>query len=375
MSHPSPPALPRLSTDAELRGRFRGCLLGGAVGDALGAAVEFLTEEQIHAQFGRGGIRDFAPAYGRIGAITDDTQMTLFTADGMLRAHVRAGGGRQPLQVAEVMSAAYQRWLKAIGLPHRTDAHERGAGWLMQHADLHHHRSPGRTCVPSLMAQQSAGEAARNESKGCGGVMRIAPVGMYFAAMRGEAAPQAAFDRGIEVAALTHGHPSGQLPAGFLAALVASLLGGAALDNAAESAARRLRHRPHHEETLAHVEQARELARRRPRDAGALRELGAGWSAHEALAIGLYCALGAIDFESAIVLAVNHGGDSDSTGSITGNILGACWGAAAIPPRWLEPLELRDAIGAIADDLATVAQWSFDDPREREFYADRYPGH
>ena len=79
--------------------RFRGCLLGGAVGDALGAPVEFTSLQEIRTRFGRDGVADFAPAYGRVGAITDDTQMTprqrrlrrrlcglVWTAEGLLRA-------------------------------------------------------------------------------------------------------------------------------------------------------------------------------------------------------------------------------------------------------------------------------------------------
>ncbi len=73
----------------DLQSRFRGCLLGGATGSALGAAVEFMSLEQIHAQFGRRGIGDYAAAYRRIGAIADDTPMTFFTAEGLLRAMMR----------------------------------------------------------------------------------------------------------------------------------------------------------------------------------------------------------------------------------------------------------------------------------------------
>jgi len=75
--------------DGEVRARFLGCLLGGAVGDALGAPVEFMSIEEIRVKFGRPGIRDFVPAYGRLGAITDDTQMTLFTAEGLIRGWIR----------------------------------------------------------------------------------------------------------------------------------------------------------------------------------------------------------------------------------------------------------------------------------------------
>ena len=73
----------------ETHHRFLGCLLGGAVGDALGAPVEFMQRHGILARFGDDGITDYTAAYGRLGAITDDTQMTLFTAEGLLRSYVR----------------------------------------------------------------------------------------------------------------------------------------------------------------------------------------------------------------------------------------------------------------------------------------------
>src|SRR5260370_13160851 len=87
--------LPRIPSDSQLRSHFRGCLLGGAVGDALGGPVEFLDLEEIVKVYGEQGIRDYAPAYGKLGAITDDTQMTLFTAEAVLSAHVTAGLHRQ----------------------------------------------------------------------------------------------------------------------------------------------------------------------------------------------------------------------------------------------------------------------------------------
>ena len=91
--------------------RFAGCLLGGAVGDALGAPVEFCTDAEICARFPE-GVREFAPAYGRVGAITDDTQMTLFTAEGLIRGFVRwQTRGIGPVFQSTV-GHAYLRWLK-----------------------------------------------------------------------------------------------------------------------------------------------------------------------------------------------------------------------------------------------------------------------
>ena len=92
-----------------------------------------------------------------------------------------------------------------------------------------------------------------------------------------------------------------------------------------------------------------------------LRQLGQGWVAEEALAIAIYCALRGKSFEESVVLAVNITGDSDSTGSITGNLLGAIHGVEAIPQRWLESLELRKAITEMADDLLTWPQWPVSD--------------
>lgn len=96
-----------------------------------------------------------------------------------------------------------------------------------------------------------------------------------------------------------------------------------------------------------------ELAGKGKPTAEKLTALGAGWVAEEALAIGVYAALAAGTFREGVLLAVNHGGDSDSTGSIAGNILGAALGRGAIPAPWLEKLELRDVIEQVAADLVT----------------------
>jgi ADP-ribosylglycohydrolase len=94
--------------------------------------------------------------------------------------------------------------------------------------------------------------------------------------------------------------------------------------------------------------------------------------AEEALAIALYCALVAPNLEEAVVLAVNHSGDSDSTGAIAGNLCGALYGADSIPARWLDPLELRDAITAMADDLTELHEGKLEEVTD--YLWERYPG-
>lgn len=322
---------------------FAGSLLGGAVGDALGAPVEFLSLAQIRARFGPAGIRDLTPAYGKLGAITDDTQMTLFTAEGLLRGHNRALEKGIPGGTVACVYHAYLRWLETQGERPRYPFPEVSEGWLLTIPQLWAARAPGRTCLAALRSG-TMGRLAEplNDSKGCGTVMRVAPVGL---------AGEEAFQLGCELAATTHGHPTGYLAAGFLAALIDRIIAGADLRAATDTARDMLREYPNHEECLAAVDAAIGLAAHAPPVPESCERLGGGWVAEEALAIALFCALAADDFEEAVALAVNHSGDSDSTGALTGNILGALLGTEAIPPRWLEPLELRDEIEQVAADL------------------------
>lgn len=370
---------------AAVRERYQGCLLGGAVGDALGAPVEFMRRSEIVREFGPQGITDLAPAYGKLGAITDDTQMTLFTAEGALRAYVRATL-RGICSPPSVIHYAYLRWLYTQGEHGPRDKEFLLSGWLIGQKALFSRRAPGRTCVDALRSGIEIGQPAQNDSKGCGGVMRVAPIGMLFHALT-QRSPSLreenlarAFDLGCDAAALTHGHPTGFLTAGVMAALVFELLDGSDLAAAINRVTPLLTGRERHEETLVALKQAVSLHASDTAPDDAIRKLGQGWIAEEALAIGVYCALKARDFESGVIMAVNHDGDSDSTGLIAGHLLGAMQGLAAIPARWVEPLELREVMEDVADDLASAGDWrlgNWDDPgasAEADYYTERYPG-
>ena len=110
----------------------------------------------------------------------------------------------------------------------------------------------------------------------------------------------------------------------------------------------------------------------------AIARLGQGWIAEEALAISIYCALVARNFKHGVILAVNHDGDSDSTGAIVGNLLGAMHGVKTIPAEWLEPLELRDVITELAEDLYAFKDWAIGEYSDNEELNQRiwrkYPG-
>jgi ADP-ribosylglycohydrolase len=359
-----------------MRSRFRGCLIGGAVGDALGAPVEFMNHQEIVRQFGPDGIRDYVPAYGKAGAITDDTQMTLFTAEGMLRAYVR-GCMRGLSTFTGVTDHAYLRWLETQG--YKSPKEIGRDGWLWEQKALHSPRAPGRTCISALKSKRGFGEPAVNDSKGCGGVMRVAPVGLYAWHRRSEnSTPTEFFDIASDIAGLTHGHPTGQWPAGVLALLVMRCLEGVPLAESLMEAKTILKTKDRYQETLNAILMAEALAASgQPIGAGQVEKLGGGWVAEEALAISIYCVLVATDFEHGIALAVNHGGDSDSTGAIAGNLLGAALGVDAIPERWRSSLELIEVIERVADDLLDYPNWNigeYVESTDNETIWNRYPG-
>jgi ADP-ribosylglycohydrolase len=315
-----------------------GCLLGGAVGDALGAVVEFASIEEIRKRYGPVGLVGFPPDGG---GITDDTQMTLFTAEALIRARRRYEERRLDHSTDELW-AAYRRWLVTQGeAPGGPD----GDGGLVEEPVLRHRRAPGNTCLSALIGNEPGFvDQPVNNSKGCGGVMRVAPVGLVAARPSG---------LGIASAALTHGHPSGYLAAGAAADIIARLRSGQELRPAAEAAMEALSAWEGHGETVTALRQALALAGREPvATPETVTVLGQGWVAEEALAIAVYCALTGPTFEAAVLAAVNHSGDSDSTGAITGNLLGAARGRSAVPGDWIATLSERAVVEGIAEALA-----------------------
>ena len=357
----------------DMRSRVRGCLLGGAVGDALGAPVEFMTLSEIRERFGPAGIVEFAPSYGRLGTITDDTQMTLFTADGFLRAAVR-GYSKGISSVPSVICHAYMRWLLTQGVAPANPKIRIGTdGWLWGEKILHSQRAPGSTCISVLTAKSGLnGNRAENDRKGAGAIMRVAPIAC--ATHRDDESSVAAlFELAKEASWITHGHPSGFLSAAAFAVILHAVLKGKTLSNGVQQAKALLQKELGSEETLASIEKALDCVQKRVEPEMAIPRLGEGWIGEEALSIALYCALISNDFASGVRMAVNHNGDSDTTGSMVGQLLGATYGEVAIPKRWMSHLEAREVIAKVADDLCDYPNWGTDDEMLMDA-SERYPG-
>jgi ADP-ribosylglycohydrolase len=354
--------------------RIHGCLLGGALGDSLGYAIEFDDISTIRSRFGPAGLQDFS-ALDAGSHFSDDTQMTLYTVDGLVEALEWANDGTAADANACVW-LAYLRWLATQGVPVPPSAPAPQPRWIDGQAALKHRRAPGNACLSGLATGEmgTVYRPVNPDSKGCGTVMRSAPFGLI-----PHVPAEAVYKLSSDAASLTHGHRSARQSAGTFSLLIHALVSGQSLPEAAEFALNHARSQADAEPALIdRLERALQLAEGSGQGATArllspeelVRELGEGWVAEEALAVALYAVLATAPagdpiseasgtdprahFRDAIALAVNHSGDSDSTGSIAGNILGAFYGEECLPAEWLEALEAPEVIRGMARQLVSV---------------------
>ena len=363
------------------RGLVRGCLLGGAVGDALGYPVEFDSENELRRTYGEGGIQACEKDERTGKALfSDDTQMTLFTANAILfgqtRGCTRGIGGRPSMYIGTAYSEWYLTQTKRFSEVQAEKAYR--MCWLLEVPELYHRRAPGTTCMMAI-ENIIAGQPVENHSKGCGGVMRVAPMGLIrvWDSMTIE---EVDLEAG-ELAKVTHKHPLGYQSAAALAHIVhrsvfdrrGDSLKDIVLDAAAFVAKLYADEQPYAEQQKALLELAVSLSENDAPDIDNIHRLGEGWVGEEALAIAVYCALRhQNDFSACVIAAVNHKGDSDSTGAIAGNILGAWLGEDAIDEKWLTDLELRDVIVELADDLTNGCRIDEDSTNEDPVWTAKY---
>ena len=332
--------------------RATACLLGLAFGDALGAATEFLSVDEIRRRFPPHGPQELA---GDPARVTDDTQLTLAVGEALVAAAPRL----TPATLERTLRDAFVSW----SISPEND------------------RAPGMTCLRACerLAQGMAWlQATVTTSKGCGANMRVAPIGLLPSGWAGVTAQERSVIAQFQ-AALTHGHPTALVAADLTATAIADLAAGIDLQDlpprlrAYAAAQRHVYHadwlgplwqRPavgSPEEFIARGWDECLTALDRLEAALALPDratdpcllTGTGWVAEEALATGLLCFL---LFPADPVAAVRHAactsGDSDSIACLTGAFAGAHYGMAAWPEHWVERIEYRErlmALGAVWD--------------------------
>lgn len=290
---------------SNLAGKIRGGLYGVAVGDALGATLEFMGKEEIRARYGE--LRDIVGGGWlnlRPGEWTDDTEMTLAVAEGVMK---------DPESPVPYIGEAFLRWRSTnppdIGSTTRAVFHTYGRLKDWHRAAQRVHEQSGRTA-------------------GNGALMRTLPLAFVY--------PDAVdlYMRSMEVARMTHWDPEAGLTC-FLYCLIAQRFINGAEDPLAAFEEARVGFfetvlpsmREPAEKIVARVENLSGKAE------GELRPTG---YTLDTLGCALWAVLTRISFEDAVVTAVNLGGDADTVGAVTGGLAGVMYGYEAIPQRWLE---------------------------------------
>lgn len=345
-----------------LKDKIRGSLIGGAAGDALGYAIEFLGENEIFKRYGNSGIREYSlDSVSGKALISDDTQMTLFTTEAIETCHMRVNNLRYQA------NNSYQNWLETQQTSYEKSeyvAFSRANGLipegLMHEPEMYSRRAPGSICLSALEIRKkqlwisgSFIENKINNSKGCGSVMRAAPIGFLNCDIR-ELDMESA-----EIAAITHCHSLGYMSAAILTHVIHGIIYNdnqmtlkEIVEDARDTVAMIFINDEHIDELVNIINDASELSENNDSDLDNIHRLGEGWVAEEALAIALYCSLRYhYDFSECIIKAVNHKGDSDSTGAIAGNIIGTRIGYNEIDSKWKNNLELEEVIVEFTDEL------------------------
>lgn len=340
--------------------RLRGSLVGGACGDALGYPVEFVYSfAEIKEKYGNTGIVEFDCHYpwiptssdGGKALVSDDTQMTLYTAEALIESL------RNSLDLLQTMTDAYLAWYGGQTGEYVDCCY---SSRLSEIKELNQRRAPGTTCL-SALADIKDGRNRRNDSKGCGGIMRVAPIGVYGATHDWTSAKTAR--TAGDVAEITHHHPMSTYSSAAFAVIIEKCVSMDHVDvdafkSIVESSVDTVvneygENAPHIKDFKKVIDNAISLYESPLEDWEVIEQkLGGGWIAEETLAIAIFSVLRYVDdFASCIICAVNHGGDSDSTGAVAGNIIGAIVGYDRIPQKFTDAIQFKELLLSYSDNL------------------------
>ena len=339
---------------AKKRSAYRGCLLGLAVGDAMGYTVNSHTLSEIREDYGPNGLQGYDPVNG-YAEITSYTQLAAFTANGLLYGLTqgRKTGAMSPF--INYITRSHWEWASSQAM---MDRPSRTVCWVFKEKNLcRRHCVDTRMKEVILRRQFGTPEERLNPMTNPSTLTAAVAVGMFYDP---ENMDRQEMDRlGMEAVALTHGDPQAFLPGAVIAHLTASVLRSSGpLEQLVEQAMEAFRQqfdRDYHRQVsqiCALVRQAQELSRdENTLFVEAMEKLQCKTGA-QVLAGTIYALLaGEEDFDTSLIIAVNHSGASAAVGALVGALLGARLGVETLPEFYLECLECGEELRELADDL------------------------
>lgn len=350
---------------------FKGCLLGMAVGDAMGAPVDGKTYRDICQMYGPAGLLGYDSANG-LAEITSYSQVALFAANGLLAGAARGRTGTD--DQLRYITAALKEWARVQHLP---GAPENRICWLRHIAQMRRRRCMDPRTLDSLTRDVlGRPEAPANQSAGPGTLTAVIPISLFFQPERMDF-----WDLGLlgaRIVALTHGDPMAYLSGALLAYALAGIVQDpqCAMEDqflhAAQAVATQFPGTPSAKLQML-MQDAVAMAKDPKISALQAMEKLECDTAARVLAGAAYAVLsGNGDFDTSMITAVNHSGKSAAVGAVAGALLGASLGETALPGFYLDCLDCDHVIREIAQDLRTACPkgWQkrlFDDDWDRKY--------
>jgi len=314
--------------EIDRRSRVLGCVLGAAIGDAMGHPTEFISSfEKIRERYGPKGVTGYELYWEhegkRFAPVTDDSQMSEAVLRGLL------DGRDQGTDLDGTMKLIAKQFIEWKNNP------------------MGGHRAPGNACLDGCSALERGvpwREAGGPTAGGCGSVMRCYPFGLVFADDLEKAELWS-----VEHSKMTHGDPIALAACAAMAVGVVHVLHEEPVERVIEemlSAAGR-----YSEPTAKMMEQAVGEGRTRVEPEVSLDRLR-GWAAHEAISAAVYIFVRHPDDPRAAILeGANTPGDSDSIATLVGGLVGARCGAESIPASWVEELERKKELHSLSHSV------------------------
>ena len=341
---------------AELQSAHRGCLLGLAVGDAMGYAVDSKTWAEIQEDYGPNGLLGYDLVNG-YADVTSYTQLAAFTCNGLLLGLTRGQLQGTMAPFVRYVGLSHREWAasqKMYGRPDKTFC------WLFKKKEMCR-RHCMDTWMLDTLSRTNLGtlEAPINQFSSPGSITAAAGVGIFYDSRNMDREEISRL--GAEAVALTHGSPMAFLPGAIIAYLLGRVLRKPEipLQTLIEESMTAFddqfsREYAQASEILALMKQAIDMSRDwKVKPVEAMEKLKCETGA-QVLAGAIYASLvGQDDFDTAMIAAVNHSGRSAAVGALVGAILGARMGEEALPDFYLECLEPADLLRELADDLYT----------------------
>ena len=336
------------------RTSYRGCLLGLAVGDAMGYTVDSRSWQEIREDYGPNGLLGYDLVNG-YADVTSYTQLAAFTCNGLLLGMTRGQMMGKMAPFVKYIDLSSREWAasqRPWGRPAKTYC------WLLKRGELCR-----RHCMDTLMLDTLGKDALgtpeepRNSHSGPGSLTSAIGVGLFSGQRK---MGQRELNRlGAEAVALTHGSPAAFLTGALLTHIVTYCLHRpeAPLKMVINKALMAIRDQFGHEYSQAYelvnlIRHAITFSENPSLPQAEAMERLRCESAPQVLAGAIYaCLSSGWDFDRAMIIAVNHSGRSAAVGAIVGAILGARLGEEALPEFYIECLEPAEILRELADDL------------------------